>query len=146
MGIWDKEREAYVERQRQRVASLYSKYKSMPNESAEEREQKVQLFIDDFLIPKFKELIKSKPYSNRLTISFRCNYSIAFNTSFYSTASPFELDYYNGLWIESEYDSHLIYDAFKKLKENYSTYEISCKDKHTFASSSVIYEFNLFLE
>ena len=145
MGIWDKEREAYAERQRQRLASLYSKYKFMPKESAEEREQKVQLFIDDFLIPKFKELIKSKPYSNRLTISFRCDFS-SFNASFYSTASPFELNYYDGLWRESEYDPHLISDAFKKLKENYSTYEISCKDKHTSAFFSVIYEFNLFLE
>ena len=107
MGIWDKEREAYAERQRQRLASLYSKYKFMPKESAEEREQKVQLFIDDFLIPKFKELIKSKPYSNRLTISFRCDFS-SFNASFYSTASPFELNYYDGLWRESEYDPHLI--------------------------------------
>ena len=145
MGIWDKEREAYVERQRQRIASLYSKYKSMPHESAEEREQKVQLFIDDFLIPKFKELIKSKPYSNRLTISFRCDFS-SLHASFYSTASPFELEYYDGLWKESEYDPDLISDAFKKLKENYSTYEISCKDKRTFASFSVVYEFNLFLE
>ena len=146
MGIWDKEREAYVERQRQRLASLYSKYKLMPHESAEEREQKVQLFIDDFLIPKFKELIKSKPDYDCLTISFRCDFS-SLHTSFYSTASPFELEYYyDGFWKKSEYDPDLISDAFKKLKENYSTYEISCKDKHIFASFSVIYEFNLFLE
>lgn len=133
MGIWDKEREAFAERQRQKAAKLQAILK--------EREQKVQHFIDDFLIPKFKELIKNFPDSETLNISFRYDGG---DTSYYTCTPPgISLSSPKTTETEIAFDGTTLSDAVRIIKDNYEFYRLICDETNIVGRCE--YSFNLFL-
>lgn len=131
MGIWDKYRAEFAEHQRQKALKLQAELKK--------REEQAQHFIDDFLLPKFKELINEYPDYGTLTISLRHG-----GRSYYTCTPPGKSSLSpNSAETEISFDGTTLDDAFNKIRDNSELYELKCVKVHDVGSCT--YEFTLFL-